>query len=105
MTAHCKPVEATTSEMVERMARAICYSYCSRICGPGEHIASREIPWRGDGGHKEEYVERHWREWRNEAMFALSAAREPTEAMVDAADHDDYDPRYIWQIMIDEALQ
>jgi hypothetical protein len=75
MTAHCKPAEAATSEMVRRLGFVIRQ-------GRTDNLTSEQI-----------------------ARVVIEAMREPTEAMIDAGGHDDYDPRWVWQIMIDEALQ
>lgn len=102
------------SEMVERVARAICYMHGGKICGPGQHIASREIGW--DPGHQymQTYVDRHWKEHDFAARAAIEAMREPTAQMVMVGDNemDEWDPAYevcplvtTWQAMIDEALK
>lgn len=41
------------------------------MIGPGQSVATREIGWRGDGAHLDEYVERHWREHENAARMAI----------------------------------
>ena len=101
------------SEMVERVARALAASYGSRICGPGQNVATREIGWKGDGEHLEIYVERHWKEHVHAAQFAISAMREPTEAMKARCLRDDAlwdasgakDPSIAWRAMINAALE
>lgn len=73
------------SGMIERVARAIAFSSGSAIVGPGQSRATREFGWSGDGGHFQKYVDAHWRNYVHAAEFAISAMREPTEAMVTAA--------------------
>jgi hypothetical protein len=61
--------------LFEQVARGICASYGSRFVGPGQSIATRELGWKPDAGHLDEYVDKHWREWKNEAAFALAALK------------------------------
>lgn len=79
------------SEMIERVARAICRA---GICGPRAHI--------------EEQVNLHWRKFELEARAALSALevagyvvvpREATEVMLDAIS----DAANSWDIGEDES--
>lgn len=80
------------SEMIERVARAICRA---GICGPRDHLNEQE--------------DRNWRKFELEARAAIAAMREPTEAMITAADvevHSDFLPPHMtWERMIDAALK
>ena len=87
------------SEMVERVARAICVKNC-------EDPDEASYGFLGTGDPKSFA----WRGYIPHAIAALAALREPTEEMVRAA----YDqtmngigsmPRAYWQAMIDEALK
>lgn len=98
--------------MVERVARVICHMHGSRMCGPGQSIATRELGWKPDGGHNVAYVALHWREHEQAAIAAIEAMREPTEAMLEAVQSalDNPPPsgsisKIAWQAMIDEALK
>jgi hypothetical protein len=72
------------SEMVERVARAICDS-------------DQLTPY--------DTLDEGWRNiYRREAWVALTALREPTEAMLEAGSHKG-DPLIAWQAMVDEALK
>jgi len=101
------------SEMRERVARALAHAAGGKMIGPGRCRAMQEFGWHGDGKHLELYAEAHWKDFENDAGFALSAMREPTEAMVDKPDIDCSDQSYvhsaqiseIWRVMIDEALK
>jgi len=86
--------------LIERMARAAC------------DAAGYDWHEEGDGSHYPTGGE-----WRLAARAALAAAREPTEAMVKAADESDYecyegiemsrlgiDPAIPYRAMIDAAL-
>lgn len=94
------------SEMIERVARAIlraehggvdadaCYGYNSA----GEFVPG------GEGGKTKPHA---WMWFKNHARAAIAAMREPTKAMLTAADpiedpdrHDD-----LWRAMIDAALK
>jgi hypothetical protein len=80
------------SEMIERMAKAMCDAHI-----PGS--------WQ-----TAEWPQRH--HYIDQARAAIEAIREPTQAMIAAA-CDDFDKRgrgqqsytHIWQAMIDEALK
>ena len=101
------------SEIVERVARAICRA---GICGPKDHLDEQE--------------DRSWRKFELEARAAIAAMREPTRVMVNAAWNDfEYSPTgtlirepstchaepnddlscdtayEVWQAMIDAALK
>jgi hypothetical protein len=85
------------SGMVERVARAICRA---GICGPRSHLDQQE--------------NENWRSFKIEARAAISAMREPTQAMVDAVYIDPgfcdepgvpSPPDDVWRQMIDEALK
>jgi hypothetical protein len=62
--------------LIEKVARAIAFSFGSAIVAPGQSRASREIGWKGDGEHFQLYVERHWQEHVHAAEFAIAAMRE-----------------------------
>lgn len=80
------------SEMIERVARAICRAGMS---GPKDHL------------NKQENL--NWRKFEIEARAAIEAMREPTNAMVEASNRE-WDGRMshrssgAWQAMIDAAL-
>lgn len=100
------------SEKVEHVARALALSRGSEFVGPGQHVASRELGWDGDGAYLEKYVERHWKEHVHAATFAIQATREPTEAMLEAGDALIPDNKKfrnnagaIFRAMVDEALK
>jgi len=64
---------------IEKVARAIAFSFGAAIVAPGQSRASREIGWKGDGEHFQLYVERHWQEHVHAAGFAIAAMRELPE--------------------------
>lgn len=77
------------NEMVERVAAAIdCPATAS--CTPGQRLHSEKCP-----------------KCLDMARNAIAAMREPTEAMVKAADGKgiDEDPTVYWTVMIDAALK
>jgi hypothetical protein len=76
------------TQMIERVARAIC---ASGVCIDPDSYD----------------VDRYWRRWIPEARAAISAMREPTEAMKRAADRlpDVMSVGDEWRAMIDEALK
>lgn len=79
------------------------------MVGPGQSAATREFGWQGDGAHFDAYVEAHWREFINDATFAIEAMREPTEEMLKAvgANNRDYfggETESLYTAMIDAAL-
>lgn len=92
------------SEMIERVARAICIvagRQPDQIHSPAIGV---ELPW--------------WRIYEHQAVAAIEAMREPTEAMCHAEAEDtmgsrrplgeyldDYDAAGVWRGMIDEALK
>jgi len=82
------------SEMVERVARALC-----ERCGvlPDDMAGGT---W--DGGS---YAagEPAWTTWKDDARAAIEAMRDPTEAMVTAGDS--CVSRLVWRDMINEALK
>jgi len=69
------------SEMRERVARALAHAAGGKMIGPGRCRAMQEFGWHGDGKHLELYAEAHWKDFENDAGFALSAWR----AMIDEA--------------------
>lgn len=85
------------SEMVERVARALCVA---DGCDP-DHESADPI----DTGIK------LWTRYVRDASAAIEAIREPTKAMIQAAydssldDDERFDAHEIWQAMIDEALK
>jgi hypothetical protein len=68
--------ERMMTPLIEKVARAIAFSFGSAIVAPGQSRASREIGWKGDGEHFQLYVERHWQEHVHAAEFAIAAMRE-----------------------------
>lgn len=90
--------------MVEKVARAI----CRRITRHGYPLVSEP--------ELSEMVENSWQEphWIEAARAAVTALREPTEAMLNA-DHKDridgansrpqYEARAAWESMIDKVLE
>jgi len=88
------------SEMVERVARAICASELGHF-----------------GVIAAEFVDANWHQFAPElsaryvrrAHAAIAAMREPTEAMIQEgyceAGGTDADPENVWGFMIDEALK
>lgn len=88
---------------IEKVARAIAFSVGAAMVGPGQSRATREIGWRGDGGHFPLYVDRHWQEHIHAAEGAIAAMRELPE---------DPGPRYTsgeysranQSAMVDDAL-
>ena len=73
------------NEMRERVARALAHAAGGKMIGPGRCRAMQEFGWHGDGKHLELYAEAHWKDFENDAGFALSAMRLPTLAMLRAA--------------------
>ena len=74
------------TEMIERMARAICREDCA--------------------GASPELRERDWRFYLPHAIMALRALREPTRGMIEAMDLSDAEmARECWQAAIDAALK
>lgn len=59
------------SEMVERVARAMCNQYLKRI--------------HDNETRREAVVEYEWHEWEGEAIAAIKAMRDPTMNMLNAA--------------------
>jgi hypothetical protein len=92
--------------MLEKVARALAMSVGGAIVGPGQSRATREFGWKIDGVHFKQYVEAHWKEYIHAAGFAVSAMREPTEAMVLAGAHHENtgDMAGRWRAMVDVAL-
>lgn len=105
-----------TETMMERVARAMARSAGGKMTGPGQSAATREMGWKGDGAHLDQYVEVHYREWLHAAGFAIAAMRGPTPEMVLAAvtkaAQEQVRPVAVhiadvvplWDAMIDEAL-
>lgn len=85
-----------SDDMVERVARALCRE---------QHIQryGSEM-WRE--GELDQKVEGYWRHHIIGARAAIAAMREPTEAMIGAANRNNH-PRDIdtWKTMVDEALK
>jgi hypothetical protein len=76
--------EAATP-LVERIARVLCGA---------EHSSNAE----GDDPSAGSFVDRHWREHRNQAMAVLATMREPDDAMAKAGDTG------TWRKMIEAAM-
>lgn len=97
----------STPEMVKRIARALAFVAGAKICGPGMHVASRELGWKPDNVQMDEYAEKHWPEHVTAAQFVLGVIREPTLFMLDTADA--IVPREtakeIWQTMLTAAVE
>lgn len=72
------------NEMVERVARRLAFYAGAKMCGPGQHVASREFGWKPDGKHLDEYADGHWREHEHTAIAVIEEICEPTDAMSDA---------------------
>lgn len=86
------------SKMVERVARAI-------VTRMGQ---DPDAPFRDNAGKAMDFPE--WHRWEAEARAAIGAMREPTTAMLDAADRDSENGSYeysygTWYAMIDAALK
>lgn len=90
------------SEMVERVARALCLS---KMNGPSY-----------PEGFRERRVEQNWHLFTDQARIAIEAMKEPTEAMLKVemdlggygfgdGECDSADPREIWTAMCKEALK
>jgi hypothetical protein len=81
------------SEMVERVARALCRS------------KSAAQP----GGWIERHINENWPVFMDDARTAIEAMREPTEAMLTAAHvhgkNHAIEMRQAWRDMIDEVLK
>lgn len=100
-----------THPTIEKMARALAHAKGAEICGPGQHIASREIGW--DPGHKymDTYIERHWKEHVHAVTFALAALRNPPQDLLDVGvrammgGDADHTIAGIWNAMIDKMLE
>lgn len=97
------------SDMVEKMARAICRRYIEGEMADGE--------WISPTGSLDGDVEFFWKDWVGEARAAIEAMREPTEEMERAGDEtgcfvaSDEDVSYrgreagaVFTAMIDSAL-
>lgn len=100
------------SEMIERVARAICQSAFDRgvydrvTCGDALGLSQRQVT-----------VDDMWQLHRAEARAAIEAMREPTDAMCEAGAiyyHDNYQEgrakeqttaQPIWEAMVDAALK
>lgn len=95
-----RQLDAAPSEMVERVARAICASFGDDPNGP--------VPNEPDA--------KWWIAWTDEARAAIEVMREPSEAMLNAEGEgfngpeslngylDNIDAKGVWQAMIDAAL-
>lgn len=79
------------SEMIDRVAKAICRAEIGSI-GPY-------------GFDLEETGQQSAAHWRSLARAAIAAMREPTQVMLDAGWDSRSVPRYCWENMIDEALK
>lgn len=80
------------SEMVEKVARAICRSYLS-----SEH----------EGWQLNRLVEREWADWSDVAREAITAMREPTGCMYEAGlkeRNEHANVTHTYQAMIDAEL-
>ena len=87
------------TEMVERVAKALALSH-----GHKWDELEDEMPFERDWASKPYPTKGYY---RKDARTAFTAMREPTEdEMRNAWDYaGDYDPRYWWHAMIDEALR
>jgi hypothetical protein len=96
------------SEMVQRVARAICASVDGR--NPDHLIAVYEDRPCIGGGIMLPIHKRDWENYLVQARAAIDAMREPTEAMIEAGMDKTSWPicngevEHRWQAMIDEAL-
>lgn len=85
------------SEMVERVARALC-------------LSKRNSPKDYPSGWLERHVNENWHLFEDDARTAIAAMREPTQNMIEApyslrASADDFIHKSFYQAMIDEALK
>lgn len=87
-----------SDSLIERMARAMCSTYGDNFdeqpeSGEGLHPYNPGLPSRSD--------------WRRIARAALAAAREPSDAMGEAADQwaSMGTALHVWRAMIDAALR
>lgn len=104
----------TEKSMIKRVAKALAVSAGSKMVRGGQNTATLEFGWKGDGGHLDEYVEAHWKQYIHAAQFAVEAMREPSLEMIlkggglpstlDASLPQVKSVKEIWQAMIDEAL-
>lgn len=97
------------SGMIEKVARAIAFSFGAAIVGPGQSRATLEFGWSGDGGHFDKYVEAHWKNYVHAATFAIEAMRHlddaTSETMSRHAGNGMVDWRDLHSAMIDAALE
>lgn len=80
------------TDMIERVARAICRAYCPPT------MSEEAIQCQVDNG---------WDMWVNEAIAAIKAMRKPTDEMVDAGWHSldrDDDVTIMFNTMIGASL-
>ncbi|HEV7286512.1 MAG TPA: hypothetical protein VGN75_16780 [Kaistia sp.] len=94
------------SEMVEKVARAICVG---RGLNPDE--CTFGTAWANDAGSGYKCSQRRWEKYKSDALAAIAAMREPTAEMKAAEGaHWDYSCHTCgglaegWDIMIDAAL-
>ena len=87
--------ETDVPEMVERVARAMCFALAGRYCGGDGCQHTCEAPWRN-----------HVHMERDEmARAAIEAMREPTTTMINAGmRHQGVDLAAEYRAMIDAAL-
>lgn len=97
-----------TSEMVERVARAMCAKwYDGEDPDASDHVGVEDYE-RSQRGE----TTKNWHLFERPARAAIEAMREPTEAMTISASKefgpqtgDSSDPCDVWRHMIDEALK
>lgn len=96
------------NEMVERVARAICKS-CG---GDADRLAFVGIPELGPrtaiyipSDESSQKPRPLWQFFASEALEAILAMRDPTEAMLNVGPPEPYMDKDVWTKMIDEALK
>lgn len=96
--------DETVSEMVERVARAM----CRRHVEEWESSSMRRRIWELLGDTLDDAVNRKWKDYEGDAKVATAAMREPTDAMAEAGAPVAGTTRrgmwQGWQAMIDIAL-
>lgn len=96
-------------KVIERVARALALSHGSKIVGPGQSVATREVGWKGDGEYMDRYIAAHWKEHVHAAEFAIGALRHLSdgvdEAMSRHASNGMVDWRDIHTSLIEEILK
>lgn len=92
---------ADESEMVERVARAMCLGNPDALVS--KYAVTRD-DFGGFSGSATGEMEPAWCGYVIKARAAIAAIREPTETMVEAGRAIDTECHISWQVMIDAAL-